>query len=107
MIVFDPNEPVETIAARAYSEVKTLTQFFKMNSVEGNDGYEAQKLTYQEFPSKIVWDKAKKIWKFRQRGFLLGRMYFVPPTGGERFYLRTLLTVVRGPRSFEDLRTYE
>ena len=34
-------------------------------------------------------------------------MYCVPPTGGERFYLCTLFTVVRGPRSFEDLRTYE
>ena len=30
-------------------------------------------------------------------------MGYVPPTGGERFYLRTLLTVVRGPQSFEDL----
>ena len=33
-------------------------------------------------------------------------MYFVPPTAGERFYLRTLLTVVRGAKSFEDLRRY-
>jgi hypothetical protein len=34
-------------------------------------------------------------------------MYFVPPNGGERFYLRTLLGVVRGPTSFCDLRTFE
>ena len=33
-------------------------------------------------------------------------MYFVPPTAGERFYLRTLLTVAKGPRSFGELRTY-
>jgi hypothetical protein len=33
-------------------------------------------------------------------------MYFVPPTAGERFYLRTLLTVVKGAVSYEDLRTY-
>lgn len=31
-------------------------------------------------------------------------MYFIKPTAGEQFYLRTLLTVVRGPKSFEDLR---
>jgi len=30
-------------------------------------------------------------------------MVTVPHTAGERFYLRTLLTVVRGPTSFEDL----
>jgi len=34
-------------------------------------------------------------------------MYFVPPTAGEHFYLRTLLTVTHGPKSFLDLRTYE
>ena len=49
-------------------------------------------------------------------------MYFVPPTGGEHFYLRTLLTVVKGvkflkylcqsinsfkgAKYFEDLRQY-
>ena len=31
-------------------------------------------------------------------------MYFVGPSGGERFYLRMLLTAVQGPQSFEDLR---
>ena len=33
-------------------------------------------------------------------------MYFIPPTGGEHFYLRTLLTVVKGAKLFEDLRRY-
>ncbi len=32
-------------------------------------------------------------------------MFFVSPTAGERFHLRTLLTVVKGPTSFENLRT--
>ena len=35
----------------------------------------------------------------------LGRMYFIKPMAGEVFYLRLLLTVVKGPTSFEDLRT--
>ena len=30
----------------------------------------------------------------------------MPPTAGEQFYLRTLLTVVKGATSFEDLRHY-
>lgn len=33
-------------------------------------------------------------------------MYFIKPTAGKRFYLRTLLTVVKGPSSFQDLCTY-
>lgn len=41
----------------------------------------------------------------RKRGFAIGRMYFVAPNCGERFYLRMLLTVVKGVKSFQDLRT--
>src|SRR5947207_7676701 len=33
-------------------------------------------------------------------------MYFVGPSGGERFYLHMLLTIVKGPTSFEDLHTW-
>jgi hypothetical protein len=32
-------------------------------------------------------------------------MTYVGPTAGERFYLRLLLMVVKGPGLFEDLRT--
>lgn len=31
-------------------------------------------------------------------------MYFIKPTAGEQFYLHTLLTVVKGPTLFDDLR---
>src|SRR5438477_5831276 len=33
-------------------------------------------------------------------------MYFVGPSGSERFYLWMLLTIVKGATSFEDLRTW-
>ncbi|EIE88044.1 hypothetical protein RO3G_12755 [Rhizopus delemar RA 99-880] len=32
-------------------------------------------------------------------------MYYCTPTAGERFFLRLLLTVVRGPTSFGNLKT--
>ncbi len=35
----------------------------------------------------------------------MGRMYFVQPSEGERYYLRVLLTHVVGAACFEDLRT--
>jgi hypothetical protein len=78
-----------------------------MNCLENEIGRDARKLTYQDFPQMFVWHKDTKTWTKRKKGLSLGRMYFVPPTGGERFYLRTLLTVVRGPRSFTDLRSYQ
>ena len=35
----------------------------------------------------------------------MGRMYFASPNLGERFYLRLLLSVVKGPTSFKNLWT--
>jgi len=107
MVVFNPNKPIASIIARASAEHTTLTEFFYMNSFENDIGEEAHALTYQDFPHRFVWHKDSKMWTKRQKGFSLGRMYFVPPTGGERFYLRTLLTVTRGAKSFTDLRSYE
>jgi hypothetical protein len=34
-------------------------------------------------------------------------MSFVHPSSGERFYLCTLLTIIEGAKSWEDLRTFE
>jgi hypothetical protein len=66
---------------------------------------EAKDLLYQDFPSKFVWNDKKHEWKPRQRGFAIGRMYYAHPNSGERFYLRTLLSAVKGATSFQDLRT--
>jgi hypothetical protein len=107
MVTFDPTEDPAAIMERAATEQTTLTAFFAANSDLGELGTEARKLLYQEFPQKMVWKDDKKMWALRQRGFALGRMYFVSPTGGERLYLRTLLTVVKGPTSFTDLLTYQ
>ena len=70
----------------------------------------ARRLTYQEVPIHYVWNTKDEIahWKRRER-FVKGvipRMYTVSPMEGERFFLRMLLTAVRGPTSFEDLKTH-
>jgi hypothetical protein len=35
----------------------------------------------------------------------IGRIHFVPSRCGEIFYLRTLLNYVKGPTSYEDIKT--
>ena len=84
-------------------EKSTLTEWFTANtlSAAGHD------LTYCEFPSRYTWDADHKVWNSRRRGFKLGRLRYVHPGTGETFYLRMLLMVVRGARSYEDVRTYE
>ena len=67
-------------------------------------------LTYQDFPNHFVLQSDRnntqsKVWHLRQRNsFALGRMVYVGPTAGENFYLRMLLMVIKGPRSFDDLK---
>ena len=107
MVVFNPNEPLTSIIARVAAERTTLTEYFYMNGLQNELGDEAHKSTYQDFPHHFMWHKDSKTWTKRQKGFSLGRIYFVPSTGGERFYLRTLLTVTRDAKSFTDLQSYE
>ena len=103
LVHFDPDDDPEVVMEQASNEKTKLTGFFKANGDTGELGEVACQLTYQEFPQKLVWKK--KGWAARKKGFAIGRMYFASPSSGERFYLRMLLTIVKGSTSFEDLRT--
>jgi len=103
MVTFNPNDDIDVVLQHGTNQHASLTSFFKVNADPGPLGEEAWKHTYQEFPQYFVWNDNEKRWTLRQRGFALGRMYFIKPTAGEQFYHRTLLTVVKCPKSFEDL----
>ncbi|KAK9666496.1 hypothetical protein RND81_14G188700 [Saponaria officinalis] len=66
---------------------------------------EARTLTYGQFPTKFVWIDG--CCTRRNKGMSIGRMAFVHPTAGERYYLRQLLNYVKGARTFEEIRTVE
>ena len=71
-----------------------------------NEKYEdGHQYLYQQFPEFYVFAAKTRKWKIRERGFAIGRMYSASPFMGEKFYLRLLLTVVRGPQSFAYLQT--
>lgn len=109
LVRFRPGDDPEALLAHAANEQTMLTAFFTMNAEPPGEpgGEQARKLTYQEMPRHFVWKKSPRTWSLRKQGAPgLGRMYFVAPSMGERFYLRLLLTIVKGPTSFEDLRTF-
>ena len=104
MVMFNPDDNIENVIQRGAQGKTTLTAYFEANANTGLLGVEACKHTYQEFPQYFTWDDTGKQWNLRkQKGFSLGRMYFIKPTAGEQFYLRVLLTIVKGAKSFEDL----
>nr|XP_016443959.1 PREDICTED: uncharacterized protein LOC107769265 [Nicotiana tabacum] len=80
-----------------------LTEFFLMN--RGNKDAKNLNLLYREFSEYFVWSSTDKTWTRRQRGNAIGRIVTCHPTEEERYYLRLLLMNVRGPKSYEDLRT--
>jgi hypothetical protein len=95
---------MQEIVQNAAQRDTTLTAFFKANQEYPEI---ANNLLYQDFPSKFTSQPKTLKWKPRQRGFAIGRMYYVSPTAGEHYYLRLLLTALKGPTSFDDLRTFQ
>ncbi|XP_024013983.1 uncharacterized protein LOC112088061 [Eutrema salsugineum] len=74
--------------------------------MECNDKYElARTLTYAQLPTRFVWNNPNRIWTPRSRRVALGRITYVPIGAGEAYYLRLLLNLVKGPRSFDDIKT--
>jgi hypothetical protein len=110
-IVFDPSANAQHIVERTENADTALTAFFKFNQLSGPIGDLARSLTYQDFPNHFVIktdpsNPRSKIWSHRQRHFFaIGRMFYVGPTAGERFYLRILLMIVKGPKSFDNLKS--
>jgi hypothetical protein len=96
MVVYRENNDWEDVLQAGENKKPTLTAFFEANANQGPLGEEARQLTYAEFPQKMVFNSNAGKWSLRKQGFGIGRMYFINPTAGELFYLRKLLTVVKG-----------
>ncbi|XP_074265962.1 uncharacterized protein LOC141588417 [Silene latifolia] len=103
MARFSENEELADVIDDEARAKTMLTEFIITNSsIEGGQRY-----LYSEFPEYFVWNDKKKFWKPRDRGVVVGRVAHASPGEGERYYLRLLLAHVRGPKSFEDLKTVD
>ncbi|KAL3646345.1 hypothetical protein CASFOL_011525 [Castilleja foliolosa] len=99
-IVYEENESIETVTGKPQTSM--FLEWMKLNKFDTK----ANELTYSDAPSAFVWDKKAKVWKTRQKNESIGRLYYVPPGCGDNYYLRCLLTVVRGATCFEDYMKY-
>ncbi|KAL6130538.1 hypothetical protein ACLB2K_068917 [Fragaria x ananassa] len=101
-VTFNAERTVEDILDDDRPKMSMLTEFFTLNQSEEN----AMAYLYREIPEHYRWDKDIKKWVKRIRNWkVIGRIYSVSPSEGEKFYLRVLLNHVRGPKSFLDLLT--
>lgn len=100
-IVFEDDEDLEDVLNKPHIRD---TKFLAW--MDANKKYpEAKDLTYGEFPLKFTWKANQRKWSPRQRGTSVGRIQFVSPGSGEKFYLRTLLNYVKGPTSYDEIKT--
>ncbi|GFR27826.1 ATP-dependent DNA helicase [Trichonephila clavata] len=106
----------ENVRARAMSPPPTtLTEFFTLCR---SDTF-SRTLLYSEVPTYITWNTSTRTFRRRKQGRAvqghlnlystnaLGRLYTVHPKNAECFYLRSLLINVRGPTSFQELKTVD
>ncbi|XP_017239653.1 uncharacterized protein LOC108212437 [Daucus carota subsp. sativus] len=100
---FHSNQPLDKVADREKYRFSKLEAFFELCKVN----VAAQKYTYQEIPEHFVWDDGQRKWNPRKRGFQIGRLSYTYHSSGEVWFMRLLLTKVRGPTSFESLRTVD
>ncbi|AES97392.2 uncharacterized protein [Medicago truncatula] len=99
-VVFADNQRMEHVLEKPSVTESMFTSWFKANA----NYSEARKLTYGQFVSKFVYHKKNRCWTPRKREFTIRRLIWVPPCTGELFYLRMMLTVVKGPLTYEQLK---
>ncbi|XP_016172700.1 uncharacterized protein LOC107615100 [Arachis ipaensis] len=101
-ILFEDNVTLQTTVNRATIKESMFIAWFKANAT-----YEsARQLTYNDFPTHFVWKRSIRTWEPRKSAQVIGRLFFVPPSYGDLYYLRMLLNIVRGPTSYQDVKTY-
>ncbi|XP_042972649.1 uncharacterized protein LOC122304415 [Carya illinoinensis] len=102
-VTFRANEDLINVLNFDWSAKSMLTEFFALNRVDEN----ARTLLYKEFPEFYAWSQQYKEWTRRKKKTIIGRIVTANSFEGERYYLRILLNHIRGPLSFEDLRTVD
>ncbi|POW03398.1 hypothetical protein PSTT_11101 [Puccinia striiformis] len=106
MVYFTDSEGLEQRMDSGTAGQTPLTEFFRLNA-ENAVGYgvRARSLLYQDFPKYFVWVRGSRFEGRKKPSSIIGRIYYASINEGERYYLCLLLLHVRGPTSYEHLRT--
>ena len=98
-VVFSEDDSIHELVENP--KITQLMGWFEANTKQNLIDAGAHDYLYQDIPKQFVWDKKNTIWKVCQRYKAISRMYAVHhPSAGEKFYLRLLLTQIKGKFTF-------
>ena len=93
---FYNHQRIHDILNDEYYSKTMLTEFFALNCRDP----EARRYLYREILEHYSWHQKDKEWRRRRsQKKVIGRIYTVSPSEGEKFYLHVLLSNLRGPTS--------
>ncbi|XP_074318340.1 uncharacterized protein LOC141655147 [Silene latifolia] len=98
-VVIKDSDMLEEIIEEKNSTETMMTAWMATNANQPD----AKTLSYAEFPTKYAWKEGR--WHKRKQGKCIGRMVYVHPIAGEKYYLRVLLNIVKGAQSYQEIRT--
>lgn len=101
LVFFNDDDDIDSLLTRPTNKESMFTSWMEANKTFP----EGKNLTYVQFVSQFVYNRSQKCWTPRHNGYTIGRLIWVPPGTGELFYLRMMLTVAKGPCTYEDIRT--
>ncbi|XP_071687943.1 uncharacterized protein [Rutidosis leptorrhynchoides] len=101
-IIFDEDELIDEVLEKPSVNTSMFIEWMNCNV----SNQEARESTYVEFLTKFIWNKDNGSWIRRKRNTgTIGRIHHVAPASGDVFFLRILLNKVKGPTSYQDIRT--
>ena len=102
-VYWKDSQEIGTVLAKSTIKESMFTAWMDSNKIY----HHGRDLTYAEYVSKFVYDARKRCWKPRKQGNTIGRLIWVPPSRGELFYMRMMLSSAKGSQCYEDIRTVE
>jgi len=100
-VIFEDGDDIDALLSKPTIKESMFTSWLQANAIF----QQAKDLTYLQFITKFTYIANKRCWKPRKRGYTIGRLNWVPPSTGEFYYLRMMLVVVKGPTTYEQIRT--
>ncbi|KAG7564175.1 P-loop containing nucleoside triphosphate hydrolase [Arabidopsis suecica] len=105
---FDPKARIADVLERVSNQDSQFMAWLTLNrkNAVGKKGKRARECLYAEIPAYFTWDGTNKKFNPRKKGWSLGRINYVPRKMEDEYFLRVLLNIVRGPKTYADIKTY-